>query len=222
MAIYNLTGSGVQSITSGQSQLLVDITVFDVHRSVGRASPPNYYDLGLLRLGQQGSYRPSFPLDSTSMVIDLPNKTDVLGYSLFGSTAIRVTEVVAAGLSNPIQIKRAYQASLAASTNNAVLWTYTVPANRVFRLTHYSHGIAGAASGSGDIYLTFAGSILLFNYPAIGGATTLYTQGQVVSNPVAVAGDVIRTLGDNGTPTALAMYSTMLGVEFDASAWAPA
>jgi len=92
MAVYNLSGAGTQGLTAGTSKLRVEVIVFPSHFSVGRASPPNYYDIGLLRLGDQGSYYPVIPIDATDVLIPCPAGVTTLGYSLFGVTSIRVTE----------------------------------------------------------------------------------------------------------------------------------
>jgi hypothetical protein len=92
VAVYNLSGAGIQGLTAGTQQLRVEVITFPLVYSVGRASPPNYYDLGLLRLGNQGSYYPVRPIDAVEVLMDCPPGVTSLGYSLFGSTSIRVTE----------------------------------------------------------------------------------------------------------------------------------
>lgn len=221
MAVYNLTGSGVQGLTSGQAQLLVDITSFDVHRSVGRAAPPNYYDLGLLRLGQQGSYRPSFPLDATSMVIDLPDKTDVLGYSLFGTTAIRVTEVAPAAIGNPVRISRGFTLSIPVSQTATLQWTYTVPANRVFRVGLLFCAVAqvqGQVTGSNQLQLN--GQNIQYLQPVGSGAATSFVSQYTTVPFYMVAGDKLDCFTAGGS-AASTMIAALQGVEFDAATWTP-
>jgi len=92
MAVYDLTGAGVQGLSSGVAHLFVHVLIFGTPHTIGRATPPNYYDLGLLRLGWHGAYRQVIPIDATDMYITVPDPSDVLGYSLFDVTSIRVTE----------------------------------------------------------------------------------------------------------------------------------
>lgn len=221
MAVYNLTGSGVQGLSSGQSQLLVDITSFDVHRSVGRAAPPNYYDLGLLRLGQQGSYRPTFPLDSTSMVIDLPDKTDVLGYSLFGTTAIRVTEVAPVATGNPLRIIRYGSQSPPASSGATVLWTYTVPANRVCRVSYLMALIANGAPSGNNAQVNLNGNLLLFATPDSTHPTSGFGTMAAPTPFWLVASDVLTAYAIIGTTSSSSCTAHMIGAEIDAAAWVP-
>ena len=92
MAVYTLLGSGIQGLSSGVAHLFVEVLVFGAGISTGMAIPTNYYGLGLLRLGWHGGFRPVIPVDATTMYITVPDPTDELGYFLFTSTSIRVTE----------------------------------------------------------------------------------------------------------------------------------
>jgi len=92
VAVYNLSGSGTQGLTPGTTKLRVEVITFPLIFSVGRATPPNYYDIGLLRLGDQGSYYPAVAIDATDVLVPCPAGVTTLGYSLFGTTNIRVTE----------------------------------------------------------------------------------------------------------------------------------
>jgi len=92
VAVYNLTASGVQGLTSGTTRLFVHIASFPAIFGQGRAVPTNYYDIGLLRPLYQGASYPVIPIDSRDMHILLPILCDALGYQLFGSSLIQVTE----------------------------------------------------------------------------------------------------------------------------------
>jgi hypothetical protein len=92
MAVFDLSGGGVQALTDGVTGLFVDVLVFGNGISTGNAIPVNYYGLGLLRLGWHGAYRQVIPIDAATMFITCPSLTDALGYSLLTVTSIRVTE----------------------------------------------------------------------------------------------------------------------------------
>ncbi|MBA0084852.1 MAG: hypothetical protein HRJ53_07645 [Acidobacteria bacterium Pan2503] len=92
MASYNLTGIGTQGLTAGTTRLFVSVTSFPGREKFGRANPTNYYDLGLLRAGVQGSFGATRDIDAALMFWDLPANTDTLGYSLFPGTNVTVSE----------------------------------------------------------------------------------------------------------------------------------
>lgn len=141
MAVYNLTGAGTVGLTAETSRIVVDVTTFDPNRTIGRATPPNYYDLGLLRFGVQGSFGITQPIDAASMFMDAPDGVTTLGYSLFGQTAIRVTEQFASDPNTllqpwdrqPTPVVTAANTNAPPSTLTTQLWSYTVPAGKIFR-----------------------------------------------------------------------------------------
>ncbi len=92
MATYHLSGAGVQGLTSGTLKLFVTVDTFPLVYTVGRATPPNYYGIGLLRLGEHGAYYAAVPIDATDMVMLVPFGADVLGFSLFDRVNITVVE----------------------------------------------------------------------------------------------------------------------------------
>ena len=92
MAVYDLVGAGIQGLSSGTTHLFVEVIVYGAGISTGMAIPTNYYGLGLLRLGWHGGFRQVIPIDASMMFVTVPDPTDQLGYFLFTSTAIRVTE----------------------------------------------------------------------------------------------------------------------------------
>lgn len=87
-----LTGAGVLDVTPGTTRLYVHVDVFPPEAGFGRASPVNWYGLGLLRLGITGYFYADFPIAGAQIVVDVPADVDQLGYSLFGPTQITVTE----------------------------------------------------------------------------------------------------------------------------------
>jgi len=92
MAAYDLSGSGVQGLTAGITHLFVHVSTFPLNYGNGRAAPTNLYDIGLLRFSYQGAVYPVIPIDARDMILLLPLFADALGYSLFGTTLIHVTE----------------------------------------------------------------------------------------------------------------------------------
>ena len=92
MATYDLTGWGVQALTPGVARIFVEVLVYPASTQAGQARPTNYYHIGLLRQGVQGAYGPVVPIDASEIFLDLYDGVTDLGYSLFGTGAIRVTE----------------------------------------------------------------------------------------------------------------------------------
>lgn len=145
MAVYtNLSGAGSIGLSSGVSALRVDVVIFGNGASIGSAAPADYFKLGALRLGNQGSYYATRYIDGASIILDCPPGVTTLAYSLFTTTTITVTEVFSA-ISNwqkqpwdrnptPVQQGSVYTAN--GGQSNASVWSYTVPASRILGLTH--------------------------------------------------------------------------------------
>lgn len=139
MVQHTLQGTGVVGLSPGVSQLRTSVTVFPSGYSTGRAIPTNYYDVGLLRLGNQGSYYPPIALDATDTIIDVPSGVTSLGYSLFGAATAVATEVflpVPTGQLEPwdrnLQLWHAgARFGMNGGTGTTDLFSYTVPANRI-------------------------------------------------------------------------------------------
>ena len=94
MATYDLSGSGVQALTSGTTRLFLAVTAFPPGVTTGRAMPLNYYDVGLLRVGISGYVGPAFAVDAQNMWIDLPAGADSIGYALFFDSTVQLTESI--------------------------------------------------------------------------------------------------------------------------------
>lgn len=145
MAAYNLLGAGVQGLTPGVTRILVDIVTYPQLPGAGRAAPTNYYDVGLLREGVLGSFGPSIPIDAASMFIDLADGVNQLGYSLFGSTSIRVTEQFSSGPTgnqllmpwdrHPTTFGDQNLVGVSAALPQTQFLFYTVPAGRIAMLS---------------------------------------------------------------------------------------
>jgi hypothetical protein len=92
MATFNLSANGVQGLTPGTKILFVHVTAFPTNYGQGRATPPNYFDIGLLRVSYQGAVYKTQPIDARDMIIELPQHADALGYSIFTPATVQVTE----------------------------------------------------------------------------------------------------------------------------------
>lgn len=92
MATFDLAGAGTRGLTSGTTHLFVDLVVLGPGYSTGRATPTNYFHLGLIRAMFHGSAYPVIPVDAFNMIIELPRETDGLGWSLTSGTSVHVTE----------------------------------------------------------------------------------------------------------------------------------
>lgn len=92
MAVYDLSGNGVQALTSGTSRLFVQITSLPPSYSTGRANPVNYFDVGLIRLGEGAAFYRPVALDGDQIIIDCPPGSDKFGYALFATTTATVSE----------------------------------------------------------------------------------------------------------------------------------
>lgn len=101
MATYDLSGAGVIALTPGVTRLFVEVLIYGGRAEAGAAIPTNYYHLGLLRVGVQGAYAPVRPIDATEIFIDLPDGATNLGYSLFDTTTIRVSEAPIVIITDP-------------------------------------------------------------------------------------------------------------------------
>lgn len=93
MSSYNLTGTGIQNLSSGVGELDVTITTLAGVSRNGNANPVNRYDQGLLRLGNAFGFYPALPIDADNMVVPVPSGITRLGYKLLNGAAITVAEV---------------------------------------------------------------------------------------------------------------------------------
>lgn len=220
MAVYNLTGSGTVGLTAETTRLIIDVVTFDPNRTIGRATPPNYYDLGLLRLGVQGSYGITQPIDAASMFMDCPEGVTTLGYSLFGQTAIRVTEQFTSDPNtllqpwdrNPIVVTQSGNANASPNTSRAQLWTYTVPAGLIFRCTLMQVECAPFSTPSAQNGTAF--SQLVIN--GVGAVIAFATGGGAVGQNGGFAGGAF----DMPAGTVLTAFYQNLLTDVIAGVWA--
>lgn len=189
---------------------------------MGQASPTNYFHVGLLRIGVQGSYGPVIPIDAASTFIDLPAGATTLGFSLFDTTNIRVTEQAAAALANVSRVNVHAGANIPTGGASVSIGSYTVPAGRMARLDVVTAGVAGAIADptQAQIYID-PSTLLLTVYSASTTHASEFVQG-LLPNPLTLfAGDVLHGYGQNFGSAAATMQVAFVGVEFDALAWAP-
>jgi hypothetical protein len=99
---YSLSGSGTQTLSAGVTALVI-VPTLPANYGAGRASPTNYYDLGLIRPGSANGFLPALPVDAPTQWLPLPIGTDRIGYAfLHGSSAV-VTEIFSTSpLSSPL------------------------------------------------------------------------------------------------------------------------
>jgi len=93
VASYTLSGHGTQALTAGTGAIHWHVNTFPSRAGQGQAFPINYFDVGLLRAGDGTGFFPARPVDALDGWMGLPVGTTTLGYSLFGSTVVVVTEV---------------------------------------------------------------------------------------------------------------------------------
>jgi hypothetical protein len=201
--------------------LLVDVTSFDARRSAGRATPTNYYDLGLLRLGVLGSYGPTMAIDAASMFIDLPIGVNQLGYSLFGTTAIKVTEQVLGGIGNPTRKLLYASPQVPGGTAGQVLWTYTVPTNRLARFDYIELGIFPGATQTNQMILLLSGAQVLVAYGYSSTVAGTYATASLPSHVVLNTGESLSVQAYTTTGGPYNTFAIALGWEFDAASWSP-
>lgn len=222
MAVYNLAGGGVQGLSSGVVQIFVDVVTFPLNPGVGRGGPTNYYDVGLLRFGQTGSYRPTFPIDAASMIVDVPHGTNALGFSLFGTTNIRVTEVFGVAPGNPLRVSRNGSAAGPADGASHNLWTYTVPSGRVCRFDNGFVGIVGGLAANSDVAVLLQGNIFILLYTQTSGSVNQFVTLSLANPFVMLAGEVLTAAYQEFAGPAGSVQANFFGWEFDAGSWTPA
>lgn len=93
MSTYTLSGTGVQTLTAGCTQLSISITTHSSRSTTGAANPSNYFQEGLLRFGNANGYYHALPVDAATQLVTVPNQSDRLGYALIGGAVISVVEV---------------------------------------------------------------------------------------------------------------------------------
>lgn len=91
MPDYTLTGTGEQVLDEPGSLEIV-LTESPDWVGFGAANPPDYYGLGLIRLGTDHGYLPAIPINADAQLVPCPNGTTIMGYALPPGVEIEVTE----------------------------------------------------------------------------------------------------------------------------------
>lgn len=230
MATYsNLSGAGVTGLSNNVTRLFVTVTVFGPGYSTGRSAPTNYYHLGLLRLGVQGAYFPSVPIDGASIVLDVPPGVTSLGYSLTPGTAITVQE--AFNTYAPFPLGGHHLSGLAGSpalpnTGVAqVLAAYTVPANRSALLELVVFGAAISNSNNTVTVVVYWNGQPVY-YETWHGPLNLNQTGEWIFTPTGtpslkmVAGDVVQVVGScTGTNASIQTIYNLVVLEYPEPVW---
>jgi hypothetical protein len=228
LAVLNLSGAGTTALSSGVTRLFVDVTTFGIGQSKGRASPVNYYDIGLLRLGVQGAYYPAVPIDAASMVLDVPFDTTTLGYSLFAGASLRVTEsflVPAHALQpwdrNPLPVVTSYAAGINGGVGPSQAWSYTVPSGRLFLIAAANCEIGRFALPTtvnyGHAYIQINGITAVQVFYS-GNTQGSFTRDSLDGGPMVLrAGDLVAGFFQNTDVGGQYFFTLDLaGTEFDA------
>ena len=223
MAEYALSGFGTRALTGGTGALHVSVTTRPLRASVGNAWPTNRFKVGLLRFGDGIGWGDALPLLDGPQRLDVPPWGTQLGWSMFPNGVIDVTEVpsVAAGSGNPLRLTREFSGSLAAGTNNQQLWSYQVPAGRLFVCEVGSVAIQKTADNYAAVTIQTTLNQLLFAYSPSTGNFNEYQLSQLPTRFRLAASEEILSFASNFATKALNVISTLMGWEYDASAWTP-
>jgi hypothetical protein len=92
MASWSGIGSGSHALTAGTTHVFVVVNVVPPGVSVGNASPPNYYGVGLVRVGFLSQWRGAVPIDSLDWMIDIPADADNFAWNILSGGAVTFTE----------------------------------------------------------------------------------------------------------------------------------
>jgi hypothetical protein len=229
MAQYQLTGAGVIGLSSNVQRLFVTVTSFAAGYSTGTAIPTNYYRLGQLRLGVQGGYYPTIPLDGADMVVDVPPGVTSLGYGLDNVTSITVTEVF--NVYAPFPAGGVHVPGLAGVVNlpndstSHDLCDYTVPSGRS-ALLEYAKMAAGLSTTADSATMVCLIDDMYVIYESIYGALNLQTEGTIyntesLGNPLHLfAGESVHMSAlITGTATPVSVFFNLRIIEYPQAMW---
>jgi len=94
---FTISGSGSHAIAGGTGWLELHVTALPANPGQGRANPANYYDVGLIRLGDGTGVWPPQAIDAEHQVVGCPTGTTTIYYELPPGASVDITE--AAGVS---------------------------------------------------------------------------------------------------------------------------
>lgn len=230
MAVYTpLAGAGVQGLSSQVQRLIVEVLSYGPGYSTGRAAPQNYYHLGLLRLGVQGSYYPSVPIDGASILLDLPVGVNLLGYSLEPGTSISVTEVFEVFAPFPpgaVRVPNMFaNVSLTPGSGSHTLLTYTVPSGKSSLLEYVWAGASiGDQTQTMAVSVTLSGSdlyrVFITGYATAPGSNQWDVLGPANPQLHLFAGDVVTVTATLASGTLAGIFHATLGIlEYPQPMW---
>lgn len=225
---FDLTGSGVITLTKPNA-LIVQLVTLGQGVRMGRSNPPTTFDVGFLTPGDVNGWYPAIPIAQANQVIPMPPNITRLGYSMYRGSEVTVDEINI-GYGSPESL---WQRNVTlpgfgdtytpvADGNYNQIWSYTVPANRVFVLSY--------ARAGWDVETTYTGSDLADAFIGWTGAAFIgaklasgYTPGTYMADwsggllyiPAGggLAGYTYVPTGATGTIHARLVAS---GMEFDA------
>lgn len=193
--------------------------------------PVERYDLGQLRVGSADGYNPRQDLElATSIFYPIPDSMTLVAVTLRpGITAI-VTELLGAAVASaqlqpwdrhPTPLALSYNWIATPGTVDTVLYSYIVPAGRIFRINTinlWQHRLSAASSPAYPRnYLTIAGGMYMEIYAHVNIAGALNSQS-MGGGPLDVpAGTAIRAAWyNNDVGGSVYMGSFVNGYLFDA------
>lgn len=232
MAIYTgLSGTGVQSLSPGTTSVDVIVTTFPPMRTIGRANPPNYYDIGLLRLGSSGYFMPTFPIDATDMYVPISPGIDEIGYSVFSGGIIEIDETIGGPSAsmrpepwdrNMTPVGSSYNSGNISPPGPTNVNTYTVPAARNLRfvgaLVRIARNSVATTAGKNDIALVWNTTNNIIVLQTAGNIVGELGSQTLTAGPMDFPpGTTINTYLDSGdTGGTLVYFSTWMGYTYDA------
>ena len=224
MAVYTLSGSGTRALSANVVRVRVEILALPPGAHTGHAAPVDYFGVGFLRFGVQGSYLRKLPIDGFDILLDVPANATTIGWYVFPPGSIRVTEQFASTtpVGNPLRVARNYYAPVAAGAAALTLWTYTVPANRLWRMGAGSVSCNAGLPAASQVMLALGGTPILLQVSegrAIAGELLLVN---MVTQPLLGPGETLSAVAWNASNQAQYFSAVVTGWEFDQATWVPA
>lgn len=224
MAVYTLSGSGTRALSANVVQVRVEILALPPGAHTGHAAPVDYFGVGFLRFGVQGSYLRKLPIDGFDILLDVPANATTIGWYVFPPGSIRVTEMFASTtpVGNPLRKNFTWNANVNAGAVAVTLWSYTVPANRLFRMSSSIVSCPAGQPQTTSCLLALGGIIILQQQSTTAVPSGLQQQQQMPTQLLMGPGEVLAALAWNAASTAQFMEAYVTGWEFDQATWVPA
>jgi hypothetical protein len=93
VATYSLSGTGIQTLTANTTSIYLTITTLPIGTEAGAAHPPDYYDVGQIRLGDATGFFDAIVVVGGPQWIGLPIGCTRVGYA-FGDAVVSMQEVI--------------------------------------------------------------------------------------------------------------------------------